>query len=128
MSSIPRSDFPPPASPEEVAPVVLFMNGKIAPSTYPFQILDISLGVLLNIAGLSLALGWTGCFCLLPVFLSVTLVVGNMLKSKREEYFMKNGLAATRHPVAIVLYILAIFSFLLGIILGMVVNSVIPAQ
>lgn len=123
MGSITRPDLPPPAS-SEVPPVVLIMNGKTTPSTYPFQSLEISFGVILNIAGLSLALGWTGCFCLLPVFLSVALVVGNMLKSKREEYFMRNGSEATRHPASKALYILAIFSFLVGIIFGMVVNSV----
>ena len=124
MDSITSPDVPPPASPE-AAPVVLLMNGKTPPNTYPFQSLEISFGVILNIAGLSLALGWTGCFCLLPVFLSVALVVGNMLKNNREEYFMRNGLEATRHPFAKALYILAIFSFLMGIILGMVVNSML---
>ena len=127
MDPIPGPDVPLPASPE-VAPVVLLMNGKTPPNTYPFQSLEISFGVVLNIAGLSLALGWTGCFCLLPVFLSIALVVGNMLKSNREEYFMRNGSEATRHPFAKALYILAIFSLLIGIILGMIVNSVIPSQ
>jgi hypothetical protein len=94
-------------------------------SNYPFQVLEISLAFLLNITGLTLALGWSGFCCLLPVFLTIILVMGNVLKSKREEYFMRLGSEANRHPVFKILCVLAIFSLLVGILVGMVVNSAI---
>ena len=93
-----------------------------ASSNYPFRDLEISFAILLNITGLSLALGWSGFCCILPICLTIILVLGNILKIKREEYFMKYGLEATRHPAFTIICIIAIFTFLVAIFVGMIVN------
>jgi len=125
-----QPDFPPALTEEtagEADSKIFFvkLHPDDASSNYPFQVLEISLGVLMNITGLTLALGWSGFCCLLPIFVMFILVVGNILKSKREEYFMKSGSKANRHPAMKILCILAIFTLSLGILVGMVVNSAI---
>ncbi len=121
-----NSDFTPLESSE-----VLIVNNLVTSDEektnheYPFKTLDIIFGVALNIAGLSIALGWIGVVCFLPSMVVFILFSGNILKTKREEYAMRMGFDATRHPIGKTLYFLAIFSFLVGIILGMVTNYII---
>jgi hypothetical protein len=112
----------PPEIPHLTTPNVQVQDEGIAPSGNPFGELEIALGVILNASALSLALGWYGFFCIFPIMIILLLVLGNILKAKRQEYLMRNGVEATRHPVSTALNVIAIFSFLIGLFIGIFVN------